>query len=597
MKICLITAFPPSRGGLSEYGFHIARELRRNRFLNLTVLADTLPDAESESAGFPVRRCWSFDDYRSPRNILRIVRELDPDVVWFNLLFTTFGHKPLVAFGGLATPLLTRLSGYYTHVTLHHLMEAVDLEDAGVRFPRLYRAAGAVATRMLLLSNSVSVLMPAYRNILQQRYGGDNVHFRMHGIFQQKPEFPDFSRRGNPPRILAFGKWGTYKRLEPMIEAFDRVIVAYPGVKLVIAGGDHPRTPGYTAAVAQQCAGRNDIHFTGYVPEEQIPDLFQSATVVALPYSSATGASGVAHLACAYGVPMVSSDLPDFRHMAMEEGMAISFYTPGETHELAERLLEILASPERQMTMAQENFSAALRMTMPQIMQQYVRHFDVAQRTKTLRSLNRLRQMPRWVPSKAIVARAIARGWKPWGYRPPQPYLVTRTVARNLLLDRHNDRGRAADTAGIGVHSDGVGAPGSDTGALSIMSGGEAAAGKQKSNDGQHQENAQATDDLTPSAGEGRQRKGHHSQDGRDGREKDCAIAFPLSIAGKRVVGGANGKDRAAPGGSHGNGSGCKSAGQPGRQVAAGELNRSVEPAGLWTDGNLDLPGGSTPES
>jgi len=34
------------------------------------------------------------------------------------------------------------------------------------------------------------------------------------------PEFPDFSRRSAPAhRILAFGKWGTYKRLELMIEA------------------------------------------------------------------------------------------------------------------------------------------------------------------------------------------------------------------------------------------------------------------------------------------------------------------------------------------------------------------------------------------
>ena len=40
MKICLVTTFPPSTGGLSEYGFHIAQELQRNPFLSLTVLGD-----------------------------------------------------------------------------------------------------------------------------------------------------------------------------------------------------------------------------------------------------------------------------------------------------------------------------------------------------------------------------------------------------------------------------------------------------------------------------------------------------------------------------------------------------------------------------
>jgi len=240
MKICLVTTFPPSRGGLSEYGFHIASELQRNSFLSLTVLADTVGGKEPEPDGFSVDRCWSFNDVNSPARLLSAIRRHEPDVVWFNLLFTTFGHNPFVAFCGLATPLLTRLSGLYTHVTLHHLMDAIDLKDAGVRFPRLYRAAGGFATRMLLMSNSVTVLMPAYRKILFEHYGERNVHVRPHGILSFLPEYPDFSRRGNPThRLLAFGKWGTYKRLEPMIEAFDLIAKSLPNVKLVVAGGVH----------------------------------------------------------------------------------------------------------------------------------------------------------------------------------------------------------------------------------------------------------------------------------------------------------------------------------------------------------------------
>ena len=217
MKICLVTTFPPSRGGLSEYGFHIANELTRNPFLSLTVLADTLDGAEADPPGFSVDRCWSFDDPNTSIRLLSAIRRHKPDVVWFNLLFTTFGHNPFVAFCGLAAPLLTRLSGRYTHVTLHHLMDAIDLKDAGVRFPRVYRAAGGFATRMLLMANSVTVLMPTYRKILLEQYGRQNVHVRAHGILSYLPEYPDFSLRGNPVhRLLAFGKWGTYKRLEPM---------------------------------------------------------------------------------------------------------------------------------------------------------------------------------------------------------------------------------------------------------------------------------------------------------------------------------------------------------------------------------------------
>jgi len=222
MKICLVTTFPPSQGGLSEYGLHIAQQLRRDPFLSLTVLADELTNSQPELEGFSIQRCWSFDDPASSIRLLKAIRKLKPDVVWFNLLFSTFGRNPLVAFAGLLTPLLARMTGCYTHVTLHHLMDTVNLKDAGVKHARMYRFAGAFATKMLLRSNSVSVLMPGYRKILHDKYGRDNVHLRSHGILTTRPEAPDFSRRGNPEhRILAFGKWGTYKRLELMIDAFQ----------------------------------------------------------------------------------------------------------------------------------------------------------------------------------------------------------------------------------------------------------------------------------------------------------------------------------------------------------------------------------------
>jgi glycosyltransferase involved in cell wall biosynthesis len=309
MKICLVTSFPPSHGGLSEYGLHIAQELQCNPFLSLTILADRIDSGQAELPEFSVQRCWSFNDPGSVSRIVKAIRDLKPDVVWFNLLFSTFGRNPLVAFSGLMTPLLARLNGCYTHVTLHHLMDTVDLQDAGVRFARTYRWAGAVATRILLLSNSVSVLMPGYRKILAEKYGSDNVDVRSHGILTRRPEPPDFSRRGNPEhRILAFGKWGTYKRLELMIDAFNLIATKVPNARLIIAGGNHPQASGYVESLKEQWKWNPKIEFTGYVQEDDLPHLFQSSSVAVMPYSSSAGCSGVAHLACAYGVPIVCAD-------------------------------------------------------------------------------------------------------------------------------------------------------------------------------------------------------------------------------------------------------------------------------------------------
>src|SRR5919201_2071793 len=397
MKICLVTAFPPSRRGLNEYGYHIARELQQDPLLSVTVLADELEQGarEPELDGFEVQRVWSFNSASNLLRLLRAFRELKPDVVWFNLLFSTFGGKPVPAFAGLTIPALTRLNGSYTHVTLHHLMDNVDLKDAGVRFPKLYRKAGSLATRMLLMSNSVSVLLPAYRRTLMEKYRGENVHFRAHGILSRRPEYPDFSRRGNPEhRILDFGKWGTYKRLELLIEAFASVAERMPNVRLIIAGSNHPMTPGYVESVAERFRDCPLIEFTGYVPEEKIPDLFSTASVVVMPYNSATGASGVAHIACEYGVPIVSADIADFREMADDENISIQIYETRNPQNLADSLVALLQNPDLQRDMSEQNFSAALRMTMPQIVRQYLRSFTLAQKTKALEPIARFRRLP-----------------------------------------------------------------------------------------------------------------------------------------------------------------------------------------------------------
>jgi glycosyltransferase involved in cell wall biosynthesis len=414
MKICLVTAFPPSRRGLNEYGYHIARELQRDPLLSVTVLADELETAEPEMDDFDVVRCWSFNRPANALRLLQTVREIRPDVVWFNLLFSTFGDRAVPAFFGLTSPALNRLFGTYTHVTLHHLIDNVDLADAGVRFPRLYRAGGSLATRLLLMSNSISVLLPAYRRTLMEKYRGDNVHFRAHGILSARPEYPQFEQRGNPHRILAFGKWGTYKRLELLMQAFERVAEKLPNTKLIIAGGNHPMTPGYVESVAEQYKHNDRVEFTGYVAEEDIPQLFRSATVMVMPYSSATGSSGVAHLACEYGVPIVSAAIRDFYDMAEDEGIAIEFYQTGNAESLTDKLAEVLQSPERQREMGEQNFSAALRMTMPQIVRKYLRSFNLHQKARALEPISRFRRIPAWIPSRSAIYRAAAPRWNAW---------------------------------------------------------------------------------------------------------------------------------------------------------------------------------------
>ena len=376
MKVCLVTAFPPSLERLNEYGFHLAREIKKRNLVSLTILADEMDHPAAELPDFDVDRCWKFNSIRTPFALLRAARKHRPDVVWFNLVFSSFGDKPIPAFLGICTALLLRLFGFYTHITLHHVIEFIDLSK-GTRFPRLYKLFGAVATKIMLFSGSMTVLLPSYRKVLLETYGGEYVHLRKHGVFSAAPKLPDISRRGNPEhRVLAFGKWGTYKRPEILIEAFAEIADRLPNVKLVIAGSNHPMCPGYIESLRERWRDCSRIEFQGYVPEEEIGNLFASATVLVLPYTSAGGPSGVAHQACEFAVPIIGSDIPDFRDMANTEELAMLFYETGNPDSLAKVLTDLLENPTLQQEMAEQNFSVAVRTTMERVVGQYLQSFS-----------------------------------------------------------------------------------------------------------------------------------------------------------------------------------------------------------------------------
>ena len=413
MRICLVATFPPSGRQLNEYAFHIARQLQCNPDVELTILADELTDYEfatdedgnsqkadqmSELPEFNVIRCWKFGSVATPMRLLKVIRQLKPDVVWYNLVFSSFAtpENPVAAFAGLFAPALTRAAGFFTHITLHHIIEHVDFAAAGVRRERIFRFGTDLATKALLKANSVSVLLPHFRSTLISKYSAQNVLLGTHGTFASLPCPPDFAKRGNPDlRILAIGHWGTYKRLETLMEAFQCALEKVPNARLVVAGANHHTKAGYWESIRDAQPAGLPVDFRGYVPEEAIPDLFQSTSILVLPYDSATGSSGPAHQACEFGVPIVCADIDDFREMAAGENMAIRFYKKGDAAELAEQLVAILQSPDLQRTMSEHNFAAGKEMTMTSVVKSYLRWFELHRYKRAMRKESSIPELQR----------------------------------------------------------------------------------------------------------------------------------------------------------------------------------------------------------
>lgn len=389
-RIAVVTAFPPGRNSLNEYGQHLVTALStRPGVKEVVVLADEPGAADGAASAArpcpdraPVRvvPAWRFGSLLNLVRLLRVVRRERPDAVLFNLQFATFGDGKVAGGLGLLAPALIRATGVPTGVLLHNLVDAVDLEDAGYGGSRvtrgIIRAGGRILTRALLLADRVAVTIPAYVDLLVERYGATNVALTPHGTFDVLAAPPPEPVEG-PRRILAFGKFGTYKRVEVLVQAYRHLLDrGFDDVELVIAGTDSPNAPGYLASAAQDAADLPGVRFTGYVAEEDVPELFMSSSVVAFPYTTTTGSSGVLHQAGSFGRAVVLPRVGDLVELCEQEGYTGQEFVAGDPESLADALEGLLVDEQRRALMGEQNFLAAQGLSIGDVADWHLLHLD-----------------------------------------------------------------------------------------------------------------------------------------------------------------------------------------------------------------------------
>ena len=377
MHIALVSAFPPSGGGLNEYAYHLVRHLaERPEVSRVTVIADVTGQAECyQLPKVEVVRAWRFGKPLSAYHILRTLRRIRPDVVWFNFSFSSFGADPFSAGFGALTPALARLAGFRVLVLLHWLVETSDVGEAlgvesGLR-RLMIQVGGPLLTRAILLADRVVVTLPRNLSILQERYGAKNAALIPHGAFESIDSRRETLADG-PRVLLAFGKFGTYKRLEIVMDAYARLLKAGFECRLVVAGRDNPNAPGYLEHVAQRYSALPGVTFQGYVPEEQVRSLFSSAYAVIFPYTSTMGSSGVLHQAGGYGRAVVMPRIGDLAELIEFEGYDAEFFTPGDVDSLTDAIRRVLEDRDRASLMGKHNYRAAHALTMDVIVGRYM---------------------------------------------------------------------------------------------------------------------------------------------------------------------------------------------------------------------------------
>ncbi len=385
MKLAIITAYPPSKVTLNEYAYHLVKHFRQKEEITELILltditkASKAIDFEEQGCKITVKECWSFNSYANVFSVAKAISQSKPDCILFNLQFMKFGDKKIPAALGLLLPLVCKIKRIPTIVLLHNILEQVDLKKAGFTsskiLQKVYGFVGNTLTRIILKADIVAVTMKKYVGVLEKKYKAKNVVAIPHGTFEISKE-PTFELPKGALKIMTFGKFGTYKKVELLIEAVQKVRKSTGmDLEIVIAGTDNPNVPGYLENVKRRFAYVPKLFFTGYVEESDVSTLFEESAVVVFPYTSTTGSSGVLHQAGSYGRAVIMPDLGDLALLVKEEGYQAEFFKPTSVTSLAKSIEAIVTNEAYRIALGIANYKAATAYPMSKITDIYLERF------------------------------------------------------------------------------------------------------------------------------------------------------------------------------------------------------------------------------
>ncbi len=147
--------------------------------------------------------------------------------------------------------------------------------------------------------------------------------------------------------VLFFGRMRAYKGLEVLIKAAPIIAARIPNVRIVIAGAGECES---AHRAARERPDLFEIH-NRYIPAEEVPNLFQRAALVVLPYLDATQ-TAVAPLAYLFGKPVVATAVGSIPEI-VDDGKTGLLVAPGDELALAKAVATLLEDPKRREAMGQ----------------------------------------------------------------------------------------------------------------------------------------------------------------------------------------------------------------------------------------------------
>ncbi|MCX6022492.1 MAG: glycosyltransferase family 4 protein [Chloroflexi bacterium] len=400
MKIGLVSpydfAYP---GGVTNHILHLRDEyVRRGHQVRIIAPSSVPAAAISDPDVIAIGRPWAVPANGSIARItlsLRLTHQVKT-VLDRELFDVVHLHEPLM----LTLPLtVLRVSQAVNVGTFHGFAERNLAYFSGRRMLRRWfkRLDGKIAVSRPAMQFA-SYYFPGYYNIIPNGIDLD----RCSGAAAPFPEYQD-----GKFNILFLGRMEKRKGLKHLLRAYAQVKPLVPESRLIIVGDGGLRQQ-YEQSVA--ASGLQDVVFTGYVPDEDVPRYYRTADVFCAPATGGESFGIVLLEAMAGGTPIIASDIEGYASV-LTHGQEGLLTPPKDETALAKAILAMHGDPEGRRRMGEAGRLNAPQYSWEHIATRLLAYYErlLNERAGSLplpapphvgRTRRLLRLLPRWLRAR-----------------------------------------------------------------------------------------------------------------------------------------------------------------------------------------------------
>jgi glycosyltransferase involved in cell wall biosynthesis len=328
MRVSIIGPAFPLRGGIAHHVYWLHQELtRHDHQVQVVSFLKLYPKLL-----FPGTTEYDASQLKLDANATPILKPLNP-FTWLRALKAVKSFSPNVVIFEWWQPFFGPLTG-----TL-----ARWLRKAGIKcviechnlLPHEPRVTDSLFTRYALSSvdHLITHSSKDKADLLSMLPGKDVS-------VSPLPSLVEFSRTQDTKRsgntILFFGKVRKYKGLDVLLAALPRVLSKIE-CRLLVVGEFYDSIARYQRLIRELKIESHVQIDNRYVPNEEVPEIFERADVLVLPYLSATQ-SAVARIALSNKLPVIASRTGGLTEAIIENVNGLLF-PPGDAEGLADKLI------------------------------------------------------------------------------------------------------------------------------------------------------------------------------------------------------------------------------------------------------------------